>query len=131
MNKKKKILIIEDDPPTIDVYTTMFKEASFGFRVASTGKEAMALVEKINNKKRIAPDLVILDIILPDMNGIKILEQMKKGSETKNIPVFVLTNFSDKDFEKMSKLLKSEKYLLKTDYIPSKIIEIIKERLGS
>jgi len=66
---------------------------------------------------------------LPDMNGIEVLEEMRKYPKTKDIPVFILTNYTNEELEKRGLLLKSEKYLLKTSYTPRELAEIVKDRL--
>ena len=126
----KKILLIEDDLPTIDVYETVLKKAGFGIETIRWGEEALNKVRKIKEGKTERPDLVLLDLILPDINGIRVLEEIRNYEETKDIPVFVLTNYADERLEKMGYNLKAEKYLLKTEFNPRELVEIIKEQLG-
>ena len=126
----KKILLIEDDLPTIDVYETVLKKAGFEIETIRWGEEALNKVRKIKEGKTERPDLVLLDLILPDINGIRVLEEIRNYEETKDIPVFVLTNYADERLEKMGYDLKAEKYLLKTEFNPRELVEIIKEQLG-
>ena len=126
----KKILLIEDDLPTIDVYETVLKKAGFGIETIRWGEEALNKVRKIKEGKTERPDLVLLDLILPDINGIRVLEEIRNYEETKDIPVFVLTNYADERLEKMGYNLKAEKYLLKTEFNPRELVKIIKEQLG-
>lgn len=126
----KKILLIEDDLPTIDVYETVLKKAGFGIETIRWGEEALNKVRKIKEGKTERPDLVLLDLILPDINGIRVLEEIRNYEETKDIPVFVLTNYADERLEKMGYNLKAEKYLLKTEFNPRELVGIIKEQLG-
>ena len=126
---KKRILLIEDDLPTIDIYETMLKKENFEVEIIKWGEEAIKKVKQMKEGKAKKPDLVLLDLILPDLNGIQILEEMREYKETKDIPVFILTNYTDEQLEKMGYDLKTERYLLKTDYTPSQLLEIIKKRL--
>ncbi len=126
---EKTILIIEDDMPTIDVYRMALKEAKFEVEIITWGGEAIERINKIKQGKAKKPDLVLLDLILPDMNGIEILEEIRRYEETKDLPVFILTNYTSRELEKMGYDLKVERYLLKTDFVPRQIVKLIKERL--
>lgn len=126
---KKNILLIEDDLATIELYETLLKKAGFNVEIIKWAEEAIKKVKEIKEGNIEKPDLVLLDLILPDINGIKVLEEIRKHKETEGLPVFILTNYSDAQLEKMSHNLRSERYLLKTDYTPKQFIRIIKEQL--
>ena len=126
---KKTILFVEDDIATIDVYKTALEEAGFNVDPMLLGEEAIRKIKEIEQGEAKKPDLVLLDLLLPDINGIEVLEELKKYEKTKDIPVLILTNYSSDELEKRGLLLKAEKYLLKTDYPPSKLVELIKEEL--
>lgn len=127
---KKSILIVEDDLPTIDIYETVFNKEGFEVFVAPSGAKAFERLEEIESGKTGMPDLVLLDIILPDINGIEILAKIRKSGKTKNLPVFILTNYTDKELEKMGYKLKTEQYILKADCTPSKLVPLVRKRLG-
>jgi len=127
---KKRILLIEDDPETIDIYTIALQDiAHFKIEVIDFGYKALEWIKKLKEGNAKKPDLVLLDLILPDMNGLDILKEMKKVKETKDIPVFILTNYSSNQLRMLGFKLGSEEYLTKTKYPPSKLIPLIKERL--
>jgi len=126
---KKTILLIEDDLPTIDVYETAFKQAKFEIETISWGQDAVKRVKEIQEGKAGKPDIVLLDLILPDMNGLQVLEEIRKQEKTKNLPVFILTNYTSQELAKMGYDLVIEKYLTKTEYPPSQLVKVIKERL--
>jgi len=125
----KTILFVEDDLPTIDVYKTALNKAGFRVQVVKLGKEAILRTKKMLKKGIKKPDLVLLDLILPDVNGIEVLREIKKHKETENIPVFVLTNYSDKKLIEMSKKLKASKFLLKADYTPTELAKFLKTKI--
>lgn len=127
--KKKKILLIEDDLPTIDVYKTGLEVAGFDVDPIITGDEAIRKMEEINENPKNKPDLILLDMILPNMNGIEVLKKIRAFENTKNIRVFILSNYTDKELEKKGLLLKSESYLMKTECPPSKLAELLKKEL--
>jgi two-component system alkaline phosphatase synthesis response regulator PhoP len=126
---KKLIFFIEDDLPTIEVYKISLESAGFEVQVIESGNKAVEEIKKIAEEGDKKPDLVLLDLILPDINGIEVLKEIRKLEETKDIPVFILTNYSDKKLQKAGFDLKSEKFLLKTDYRPQKLAELVKKRL--
>jgi CheY-like chemotaxis protein len=127
---KKIILLIEDDLAIIDVYKTGLEKAGkFKVEAITLGSEAIERIKSISENKSKKPDLVLLDIILPDINGIKILESIRNQEKTKDIPVFVLTNYGGKKFKKEGLALNAEEYIIKTDCPPSKLTKLIKKRL--
>ena len=73
--------------------------------------------------------MVFLDLILLDVNGLEVLAEMKKYEETKDIPVFILTNYTDRELERLDYDLKTEKYLTKAEFSPKELVEMIKERI--
>ena len=124
---KRRILLIEDDPRQIEIYEKAIEEAGFEIESLKWGNEGLERLKEIRSKKKEKPDLILLDLILPDINGIAILEKAKLDPELKDIPFFILTNYSDPELEKIGKDLGAEKHIIKTDVIPSQLIKIIKE----
>lgn len=127
---KKTILFVEDDIATIDVYKTALEAAGFDVDPMLLGEEAIRKIKEIEEGEAKKPDLILLDLLLPDMNGIEVLEELKKHEKTKDVPVLILTNYSSEELEKRGLSLKAEKYLLKTDYPPSKLVELVKKELA-
>ncbi len=125
---KKNILLIEDDPAIVDIYQTVLEGSGYDLEIFTWGEKALEKIEKIKNKEEKKPDLVLLDLILPDMNGIEILKVIKTQEETKDLPVFILTNYHSKDLEKEANGLEVEKFILKTSFTPSELIKMIEER---
>lgn len=118
----KKILLIEDDQFIIDIYSTKLKEEGFDVDVAMNGEKA---IEKVKEK----PDLILLDIVLPGLDGWEILREIKRQEESKSIPVIILSNLSQKSEVEKSFKLGVTKYLIKSNYTPSQVIQEIKECL--
>jgi len=130
MKSKKLILLIEDDPAIIDVYKTGLEKAGqFKVEAITLGSEAVKKIKDINENKSKKPDLVLLDIILPDIDGIKVLKSIKNQEKTKDIPVFILTNYGGKEIKKQGLAFKVKEYIIKTECPPSKLIKLIKEQL--
>lgn len=117
----KKILLVEDDPFLIDIYTTKLKESGFAVDVASEGESA------IGKAKENKPDLVLLDIVLPNMDGWEILKRIK--SESKDLKVIILSNLGQKEEVEKGVEMGAIKYLIKAQFTPSQVVEEIKKIL--
>lgn len=124
-----KILLIEDDEPTIELYEEVFRKADFETEALRWGFQALERIKEIREGKKEKPDLILLDLILPDINGIEVLKETKKYPETKDILVFALTNYTDPELTQ--ELIKEgvDKFLVKTDYAPSELVNLVKEAL--
>lgn len=122
----KSVLLIEDDSAIIDVYETAMKNARIDLEVIRWGTEAIKKIKNIQTKKQKKPGLVLLDLILPDINGMEILKEIKENNETKDIPVFVLSNYTAEALEQAGNI-KPEKFILKTNITPTELIELIKK----
>ena len=126
---KKKILLIEDDMATIEVYKIGLENAGFDVDPITTGAEAIRTLRDIDSRPEEKPDIVLLDMILPDILGIEILKKIRSFKNIKDLRVLILSNYTDKELEAKGLLLNSEKYLLKTDYKPSDLAKIVKKEL--
>jgi len=134
----KNILLVEDDPFLIDIYTTKLREESFSIEVATDGKEGL---KKLREKKF---DLLVLDIVLPKIDGWEILEKLKTelpkeakvkmrtkfSSPIKNLKIIVLSNLGQREEVEKGLKLGATKYLIKAHYTPSEVVEAVKEVLG-
>jgi DNA-binding response OmpR family regulator len=120
----KNILLVEDDSFLIDIYTTKMKESGFSVEVASEGEEA------VRKAKEQQFDLVLLDIVLPKVDGWDILRQIKAESKLKDLKVIIISNLSQKEEVEKGMNLGADKYLIKAHYTPSEVVKEIKEVLG-
>jgi CheY-like chemotaxis protein len=129
--EKKKILWVEDEQDLIDVYTATMKDVKdmFDVEFMKLGQQAINRVKEIEQGKAKKPDLIILDLLLPDINGDKVCEVIKKAPAIKDTPVFVLTNYSGEQMQEKMKGLGAEKYLVKTEWGPDKLSPLIKKTL--
>jgi len=120
---KKTILFIEDDLPTVEVYKIALEHAGFKVETAFSGNDG---IKKIKAK---APDLILLDFLLPDIDGLEVLKEIREQKDAKDIPIFILTNYTDEKLGQKGLFLKNEKYLLKTKYTPRELVEKVKKEL--
>ena len=119
----KTILIIEDDPFILDIYTTKLRESGFSVETSLDGKNCIDKVQEIK------PDLILLDLVLPNVDGWEIIEQIKAMEEFKDLPIIILSNLSQKSDVEKGLNLGAVKYLIKSNYTPSEVVDQIKETL--
>ncbi len=124
MDDKKNILIIEDDKFLLKLYSDKLKREGFEVSMAISGEEGLG---KVVQEK---PDLVLLDIILPQKNGFDILSEIKLNKETKHIPVIILTNLGQESDIKTGLELGAADYLVKTDFSINKLPELVRTHLA-
>jgi two-component system alkaline phosphatase synthesis response regulator PhoP len=126
---KEKVLIVEDDLPTLKLLEETLKIEGFEIDTAMLAKEAMEKLEEIRKGKREKPDLILLDLILPDMNGIEILKEARKYPETREIKIFALTNYSDPEMNKQLVKERVDKIILKAQISLKDLVKIMREVL--
>lgn len=119
----KTILLVEDDSFLIDIYTTKLKEEGFSMVVATDGEECLRKIKEAN------PDLLLLDIVLPSIDGWEILRKIKKDENLKNLKVIILSNLGQKGEVEKGFKLGAVKYLIKAHHTPSEVVEEIKKIL--
>ena len=124
MSKKRLILLVEDDEFLAELYATKLNLEGFEVLLALDGEKGLKIIRE---KK---PDLVLLDIILPKMDGFEILKKIKADKILKNIPIILLTNLSQKDEVKKGLDLGADDYLIKAHFMPSEVVKKIKQMIG-
>lgn len=119
----KKILLIEDEKILSEMYVKKLSQEKFTVLTAFDPFEGLKLTKKEK------PDLVLLDILLPNESGIYFLDQLGQDSEISKIPVVVFSNYDDEETKKLALKMGAKQYLLKTSYTPKQIIEKIMKYL--
>lgn len=122
---KKKIMIVEDDSFVMDIYQTKLTQSGFDVVLAVNGLEAMKKLEKEKN----LPDMILLDIIMPYMDGLEFLKKIKEDERLKKIVVILLTNLSQKEEIDEGMRLGAADYLIKSHFTPSEVLEKISNHL--
>lgn len=120
MDDKKRIMIVEDDAFVMDIYETKLQEEGFEVEGAINGMEAL---KKLENKEERLPDLILLDIVMPYMDGLELLKKMKEEEALKDIPVILLTNLSQKEEIDTGLGLGASDYLIKSHFTPSEVLK--------
>lgn len=120
---KVSVLLMEDDVFLANIYKTKFEMEGFKLSVAENGEIGLADVKK---KK---PDIILLDILMPKMDGFAVLEKIKADEETKNIPIILLTNLGQKDDVDKGLQMGATDYLIKAHFKPSEVVDKVKKVL--
>lgn len=124
MADKKTILLVEDDEFLAELYSTKLRLENFEVILATDGEKALKAVKDTH------PDLMLLDVVLPKYDGFEVLKQVKDNKDTKDIPVILLTNLSQKDEVKRGLDLGAVDYLIKAHFMPSEVVKKIKQTIG-
>jgi len=122
-SNKKKILLVEDDSMISSMYKTKFEADGFEVFIADNGVIGLELAKKEK------PDIIMLDIILPQLDGFSVLEQIKKDENIKNTPVIMLTNLGTEEDKKKGETMGALDYLVKASLTPGQVSEKIKQTL--
>ncbi|MBU4332662.1 response regulator [Patescibacteria group bacterium] len=121
---QKKVLIIEDEDMLSDMYKVKFEKEKFQFLRATEGSEGLEMA------KREKPDVILLDVIMPKMDGFAVLQALKADSATKSARVILLTNLGqDEDIQK-GKDMGADDYLVKANFTPTQVVEKVRMLLG-
>jgi len=119
-----KILIVEDDPLMSRMYQKIFTFEGFETILAGDGEQGLEMIKKEK------PNLILLDIMMPKMNGLQVLEKIKLDPETKAIPVVMLTNLAGQQDAETALTKGAVKYIVKSEYDPKQVTNMVKEILA-
>lgn len=116
-----KILLIDDDPFIVDMYVLKLKDSGFKIEVARDGNEGLKKVKEFD------PDIILLDIVMPGMDGFQVLEEIRKEGRPRK--VILLTNLGQKEDVERGVRLGADDYVIKAHFTPSEVLEKIKSVL--
>jgi DNA-binding response OmpR family regulator len=123
MAENKKISLIEDDHAIRLMYIHMLEKEGFDVSFAENGKEGLELID------RVRPDLILLDLMMPIMSGDKMLAELRKTNWGSTVKVIVLTNVSRDEAPLILKVLHVDRYIVKVQFTPSQVVEIVNKVL--
>ncbi len=118
-----KIAIIEDDPAILQMYRFKFEASGFDVETAENGRLGLELVKAMH------PDIILLDLMMPEMNGDEMLAAMRKTSWGKDIKVVILTNKGEQELPPEIKLLNVSAVILKANMTPRQVAELVQKQL--
>jgi len=121
----KKILIVEDEDSLRKALAEKFLAEKFEVLEAVNGEDGLVSIEKNS------PDLVLLDIIMPIMDGMTMLKELRKTKFGKDVPVIILTNSNNDDSLSESLASGAYDFLIKSNWKIQEVVDKVKERLGA
>lgn len=122
-NENYKILLVEDDAFLTDMYTTKFKAEGLIFLTADNGETGLELAIKE------LPSIILLDIMMPKMDGFAVLTELKNNPKTKKIPVLILSNLGQKSDIEKGEQMGAAGYIVKATMTPMQVVQKVREIL--
>ncbi len=119
-----KILIVEDDPLMSRMYQKIFTFEKYEVEMAADGQEGF------EKAKTVKPDLIMLDVMMPKMNGLETLDKLKIDPDTKAIPVVMLTNLAGQKDAETALSKGAVKYIIKSEHEPKEVADQVREILS-
>ena len=119
-----KIAIIEDDAAISQMYRIKFEAEGYNVETAENGKLGLELIEKMQ------PDMILLDLMMPEMNGDEMLIQLRKTSFGKDVKVIILTNMGESEAPDTLKELQVAAFIVKANMTPRQVAELVKKHLA-
>ncbi|HPN96680.1 MAG TPA: response regulator [Candidatus Moranbacteria bacterium] len=114
-----RIIIAEDDPMIADIYHKKFTDFGFDVAMAETGDQVLTLAKKER------PDVVLLDLVIPKMNGFEVIKALRGGNFDKDIKIIVFSNLNQPEDRKKASDLGADEYLIKAEYTPGDLVKEI------
>ncbi len=119
----KKILIIEDEELLSNLLKNKLSELGYEVSVASNGLEGFQAI------KEIVPDLILLDLVMPKMNGFEVMRKMQEDDSISNIPIIIVSNSGQPVEIDKAKKLGAKDWLIKTEFDPQEVIDKVSKQL--
>ena len=120
-----KIAIIEDDIAISQMYSIKFEAEGYEVEAAENGKLGLELIEKMK------PDMVLLDLMMPEMNGDEMLTKLRTTDWGKDIKVIILTNMGEQEAPAILKTLNVSDFIVKADMTPRQVADLVKMKLAA
>ena len=124
MDVKKKILLVEDDETLATVYQQRLELEGFAVEHVSNGEDALDAAVKF------APDLILLDVMMPKLNGFDVLDILRNTPATRNIHIIMLTALSQPKDEQRARELGADDFLIKSQVVIGDVVARVKHQLG-
>ena len=120
----KILLLVEDDPLLIKMYQTKFSAEGFEVYTATDGEAGLKLARSQH------PDIIVLDIMMPKLDGIEVLRAIRQDNTLKSVPVLMLSNLSELAKQKEAMELGAKEFLVKANLTPTEVVSKIKQHLS-
>lgn len=119
-----KVAIIEDDLAISQMYRIKFEAEGFDVETASNGKLGLELCLEWH------PDIILLDLMMPEMNGDEMLINLRKDEWGEDVKVIILTNMGEQEAPEITKQLNARRFIVKAEMTPRQVAEVVKSELG-
>ncbi len=120
-----KIAIVEDDQAISQMYRIKFEAEGFEVETAANGKLGLGLAEKMR------PDIILLDLMMPEMNGDEMLKKLRATAWGKNTKVIILTNVGEQEAPGSLEKLGVRRFIVKAEMTPRQVAEMVKQELAT
>jgi two-component system alkaline phosphatase synthesis response regulator PhoP len=121
--KSEKIAIVEDDLAIVQMYRLKFESDGYEVKTAGDGISGLKLIQDFQ------PDIVLLDLMMPQMGGLEVLDQLRHDDKTKDLKIVVLTNMGDAETASKVYKMKATDYIVKAELTPKEVSDKIKTLL--
>jgi|SRR3989338_1201327 len=118
------VLIVDDDQFLLDMYSLKFKESGFSVEVAQNGSEALEKAKALN------PDAILLDVVMPKIDGFEVLRTIKKEKIAEHSKILILTNLGQKEDVEKGLKLGADDYVVKAHFTPTEVVDKVKIMLN-
>lgn len=125
VNVKAKILVVEDEDFLLDLYATKLEQCGYDVIKASNGREGLSLAQLE------LPNLILMDILMPEIDGYEMLKSLKENKKTKSLPVVIFSNLSQKNEIEKGLKLGAKDFIIKTSITPTQLENKVKEYLSA
>ena len=122
-----KILLVEDDAILVEMYQAKFELEGHDIQIATNGEEALSTLNEFT------PELILLDILMPKLNGFHVLKEIKKQPNLRSIPIILLTNLGESEVDmnrELASALGVNDYLIKSHHTPDEVVAKAVKALG-
>jgi len=122
------IMLVEDDAILVEMYQAKFELEGHDIVVATNGQECLDLLQTYE------PEIILLDILMPKLNGFHVLKEIKKQPHLRNIPVILLTNLGEAEVDmnhELARALGVNDYLIKSHHTPDEVVEKVMKALST
>jgi CheY-like chemotaxis protein len=120
----KKILLIEDDEIVVDLLQRKLTQVGYVVSIARNGEEGLKTMREVR------PDLVLLDIVMPKMDGFGVMEEMQKDEELKKIPIIIVSNSGQPVELGRAQKLGAKDWLIKAEFDPQEVLDKVVKQIG-
>ncbi|MFA6042099.1 MAG: response regulator [Patescibacteria group bacterium] len=124
-NQKPTVVLIEDDPLIAEMYTAKFTKEGFDLHHAADGQAGLDLL------KTVTPQVVLLDIIMPKLDGFQVLQALRKEPKYATLPIIMLTNLGQEEDVQKGRQYGATDYFIKTNFTPAAIVDKVRAVLAT